>query len=146
MLRIIHGRLVKFVTSKSQISNLSLVEQKYQKLNNIFGWLSFLIAALVYLFTIEPTASFWDCGEYIACAYKLETGHPPGAPFFLLLGRMFSLFAFGDTSKVAMMINALSGLCTAGTVLFLFWTITYFTKKIVLRGNAEFTDGKIYAI
>ena len=122
------------------------MEQKYQKFNNIVGWFVFVVSAFVYLSTIESTASFWDCGEYIACSYKLEVGHPPGAPLFIMLGRIFSLFAFGDTSKVAMMINALSGLCSAGTILFLFWTITYFTKKIVLKGGAEFTDGKIYAI
>lgn len=122
------------------------MEQKYQKFNNILGWAVFLISAVVYLLTIERTASFWDCGEYISCSYKLEVGHPPGAPFFMMIGRIFSLFAFGDTSKVAMMINALSGLCSAGTILFLFWTITYFTKKIVLKGGAELTDGKIYAI
>ena len=122
------------------------MEQKYQKFNNIVGWVVFIVSAFVYLSTIERTASFWDCGEYIACSYKLEVGHPPGAPLFIMLGRIFSLFAFGDTSKVAMMINALSGLCSAGTVLFLFWTITDFTKKIVLKGGAEFTDGKIYAI
>jgi hypothetical protein len=122
------------------------VEQKYQKFNNIVGWVVFLASAIVYLSSIEPTASFWDCGEYIACSYKLEVGHPPGAPLFIMLGRIFSLFAMGDTSKVAMMINALSGLCSAGTILFLFWSITYFTKKIILKGATELTDGKIYAI
>ena len=122
------------------------MEQKYQKLNNIIGWFVFLSAAIVYLMNIEPTASFWDCGEYIACSYKLEVGHPPGAPFFILLGRIASLLAFGDTSKVAMMVNGLSGLCSAGTILFLFWSITHFTRKIVLRGKTEFTDGNIIAI
>jgi len=122
------------------------VEQKYQKFNNITGWIVFVASAIVYLLSIEPTASFWDCGEYIACSYKLEVGHPPGAPLFIMLGRIFSLLAFGDTSKVAVMINAMSGLCSAGTVLFLFWSITYFTKKIILNGGAEFTEGKIYAI
>lgn len=122
------------------------MEQKYQKFNNILGWLVFLVSAFVYLATMERTASFWDCGEYIACSYKLEVGHPPGAPLFIMLGRIFSLFAFGDTSKVAMMINAMSALCSAGTILFLFWTITALTKKIVLRGASELTDGKAYAI
>jgi hypothetical protein len=122
------------------------VEQKYQKFNNIVGWVVFIASAIVYLSSIEPTASFWDCGEYIACSYKLEVGHPPGAPLFIMLGRIFSLFAMGDTSKVAMMVNALSGLCSAGTILFLFWSITYFTKKIILKGATELTEGKIYAI
>jgi hypothetical protein len=122
------------------------VDQKYQKFNNITGWIVFIAAAIVYLLTIEPTASFWDCGEYISCSYKLEVGHPPGAPLFIMIGRIFSLLSFGDPSKVAIMVNAMSGLCSAGTILFLFWTITYFTKKIVLKGGAEMTDGKIYAI
>ncbi|MFH1004322.1 MAG: DUF2723 domain-containing protein [Bacteroidota bacterium] len=122
------------------------MKQKYQKFNNIVGWVSFFIAAFTYFSTIEPTASFWDCGEYIACAYKLEVGHPPGAPLFGILGRIFSLFAFGDTSRVAMMINYMSALCSAFTILFLFWTITYLTKKIILRNGAELTEGKIYVI
>jgi hypothetical protein len=122
------------------------VNQKYQKFNNIVGWAVFIASAIVYLLTIESTASFWDCGEYIACSYKLEVGHPPGAPLFIMLGRLFSLLAMGDTSKVAIMVNTMSGLCSAGTILFLFWSITHFTKKIVLKNGAEFTDGKMYAI
>lgn len=122
------------------------MEQSYQKLNNLLGWFAFLASAVVYLLTMEPTASFWDCGEYIACSYKLEVGHPPGAPLFILLGRIASLFAFGDTTKVAMMINALSALSSAGTVLFLFWSITYLTKKLVLRGGQTLTQGRIFAI
>lgn len=122
------------------------MEQKYQKFNNILGWFVFLVSAFVYLSTMERTASFWDCGEYIACSYKLEVGHPPGAPFFILLGRLASLFAFGDVSKVAMMVNALSALCSAGTILFLFWTITAFTKRMVTRSKPELSEGKIIAI
>ena len=72
----------------------------FEKLNNIIGWIIFLFASIVYIITSEPTASFWDCGEYIATAYKLQVGHPPGAPLFQMLGRFFSLFAFGDTSQV----------------------------------------------
>jgi tetratricopeptide (TPR) repeat protein len=94
---------------------------------------------------MEPTASFWDCGEYIACAYKLEVGHPPGAPLFLLIGRFFSLFAFGDTSKVGMMINAMSAMCSAFTILFLFWSITALARKIVDK-SGELTTGKMYAV
>jgi hypothetical protein len=122
------------------------VEQKYQKFNNITGWFVFAVSAFIYLSTIEPTASFWDCGEYIACSYKLEVGHPPGAPLFIMLGRLASLLSFGDQTKVAMMVNGLSGLCSAGTILFLFWSITYFTKKMMLRGGAELTEGKMFAI
>lgn len=96
----------------------------FQKWNNITGWLVFAAALFVYLLTIEPTVSFWDCGEFILCSYRLEVGHPPGAPIFLLLGRFFSLFAGSDTSKVAMMVNILSAFASAFTILFLFWTIT----------------------
>lgn len=117
----------------------------YQRLNNIVGWVVFLIAAFVYLSTIEPTASFWDCGEYIACAYKLEVGHPPGAPLFLLIGRFFSLFAGSDTSKVGMMVNSMSALCSAFTILFLFWTITALARKIVDK-TGELTTGKMVAV
>lgn len=117
----------------------------FQRLNNIIGWLVFLIAAFTYLSTMESTASFWDCGEYIACAYKLEVGHPPGAPVFLLIGRFFTLFAGGDTAKVGMMINAMSALCSAFTILFLFWNITFFARKIVDR-TGELTTGKLIAV
>ncbi len=117
----------------------------YQRLNNIIGWLVFLIAAFVYLSTIEATASFWDCGEYIACAYKIEVGHPPGAPLFLLIGRFFSLFAFGNTAKVGAMVNSMSALCSAFTILFLFWSITALARKIMEKGG-ELTTGRMYAI
>lgn len=117
----------------------------YQRFNNIVGWLVFAIASFVYLSTMEPTASFWDCGEYISCAYKLEVGHPPGAPLFLLIGRFFSLFAFGDTSKVGMMINAMSALCSSFSILFLFWSITALGRKIMEK-SGELTSGKLTAI
>lgn len=109
--------------------------KKYSTINNLTGWIIFLIAAITYLTTLEPTASFWDCGEFIAASYKLEVGHPPGAPFFLLLGRFFSLFAGNNTGLVALTINALSGLASAFTILFLFWTITHLTKKIIASKN-----------
>ena len=117
----------------------------YKKLNNIIGWIIFAIATMVYIITSEPTASFWDCGEYIATAYKLQVGHPPGAPLFQLLGRFFSLFAFGDTSLVARMINTMSALSSSFTILFLFWSITILAKKIVLA-SGEITKAKMYAI
>jgi len=106
--------------------------KKFQFYNNLTGWLVFAIATIVYLLTLEPTASWWDCGEYIATAYKLQVGHPPGAPLFQLLGRFFSLFAFGNTANVAMMINTMSALSSSFTILFLFWIITIFGRKIVL--------------
>jgi hypothetical protein len=118
---------------------------EYKKFNNIIGWLVFLLASVVYILTCEPTTSFWDCGEYISTAYKLQVGHPPGAPFFQLLGRFFSLFAFGDTSLVAFTINVMSALCSSATILFLFWTITAFGRKIVLvRG--EMNRGNMLAV
>lgn len=117
----------------------------YQRLNNIFGWLIFLIASYVYLSTIESTASFWDCGEYIACAYKLEVGHPPGAPLFLLIGRFFSLFAGEDVTQVGKMLNAMSALCSSFSILFLFWSITALARKIVDK-TGELTTGKMYAV
>ena len=107
----------------------------YKKANLIVGWGIFIIASIVYLMTIEPTASFWDCGEFISAAYKMEVGHPPGAPFFLILGRVFTLLAGGDSSKVPVMINALSALASSFTILFLFWTITHLAKKLVLKIN-----------
>ena len=113
--------------------------------NNITGWAVFTVSLVVYLLTIEPTVSFWDCGEFILCSYRLEVGHPPGAPFFLLLGRFFTLFAGGDTSKVAMMVNILSAFASAFTILFLFWSIT---RLIRLAGTYEVnvSGGKAIAI
>ena len=98
----------------------------------ICGWVVFAIAAATYLLTIEPTASFWDCGEFIASAHKLDVGHPPGAPFFMLMGHFFSLFA-SDVSHVAMCVNALSALASAFTILFLFWTITALARKLRVK-------------
>lgn len=117
---------------------------RYKLFNSLTGWFVFTVAAVLYLTTMEPTTSFWDCGEFIGAAYKLQVGHPPGAPFFLLLGRLFSLFA-GDPSRVAMMINALSALASALTILFLFWTITHLMKKILLT-NTRITTGRMIAV
>ena len=120
--------------------------KRYNLINNIFGWLSFAVAATVYLLTIEPTASFWDCGEFITSAYKLEVGHPPGAPFFMLTGKFFTLFA-SDPSQVAMMVNAMSGLLSALTILLLFWTITHLAKKLIYTDESqEMTTGQLIAI
>ena len=115
----------------------------YRKMNNIIGWIVFLIAATVYILTLEPTTSLWDCGEYIATAYKLQVGHPPGAPFFQLIARFFSLFAGGDVTKVAYMVNLMSGLASGFTIMFLFWTITYFAKKIIGKGKELLSSDKI---
>jgi len=107
----------------------------FKRWNTIFGWATFLVAFIVYLLTLEPTASWWDCGEYIATAYKLQVGHPPGAPTFQLLGRFFSLFAFGNTANVAMMINGMSAFSSALTILFLFWTISLLARKLIKTEN-----------
>ncbi len=115
----------------------------YKKINTLTGWAVFVIAAFVYLSTIEPTASFWDCGEYISTAFKLEVGHPPGAPLFNLIGRFFTLFS--DEHGAAKMINAMNGICSAFTILFLFWTITAFAKKIAIK-SGELNNAKILTI
>ncbi len=117
----------------------------YKKINNILGWMVFVIASVVYILTCEPTMSFWDCGEYIATAFKLEVGHPPGAPLFQLIGRFFALFAFGDVTLVARMVNTMSALSSGFTILFLFWTITMIGKKIVLK-SGEITAVKTRVI
>lgn len=118
---------------------------QYRKYNNLLGWIVFAIAAIVFLLTLEPTASWWDPGEFISTTYKLQVGHPPGAPTMQMIGRVISLLAFGDTSKVALMINGMSGICSAFAVLFLFWSITRFARKIVI-GEGEMTEGKMYTI
>jgi len=118
----------------------------FRRINNLIGWTVFLIASAVYILTSEPTMSFWDCGEYISTAYKLEVGHPPGAPLFQLIGRLFSLLAFGDVTLVARMVNTMSALASGFTILFLFWTITMIAKKVVNPGRNEFSKGMIYMI
>lgn len=111
--------------------------ENFKKLNKLTGWIVFAIATAVYFLTLEPTASWWDCGEYIATAYKLQVGHPPGAPLFQLLGRFFTLFAFGDLNNVALMINIMSALSSSFTILFLFWTITLLGKKIMISSSTK---------
>jgi len=107
----------------------------YQKINIILGWVVFAFSTIVFLLTVEPTASYWDCGEFIACASNLEVPHPPGAPFFLLVGRIFSMLAFGDETKIAYWINIISVLSSSFTVLFLFWSITHLSKKILTKSD-----------
>ncbi|TAJ13572.1 DUF2723 domain-containing protein [Marinilabiliaceae bacterium JC017] len=119
--------------------------KQYTRLNLTFGWLSFLISAVVYTLTIEPTASFWDCGEFISTSYKLLVGHPPGAPFFMIAGRFFSLFA-PDAGAVAAMINIMSALASAFTILFLFWTITHLARKIFIPEEGEVESWRIWTV
>jgi MFS family permease len=120
--------------------------RKYRLINNITGWVIFAVAAFTYLMTIEPTASLWDCGEYIASSFKLEVGHPPGNPVFMVLARFFTLFAGGNTSHVAAMVNSMSAFASAFTILFLFWTITHLARKIMIRNENDFSVSRITAI
>ena len=119
--------------------------KKYSLINNVLGWVVFLIATTVYLLTAEPTVPWWDCGEYTATADKLQVGHPPGAPTFQLIGSLFSIFAGSDTSLVAYAMNAMSAICSGFTILFLFWTITMLAKKLV-KNKEEMTLGQMIAI
>jgi hypothetical protein len=107
----------------------------YRRWNNLTGWFIFVCSTIVYLLTLEPTVSFWDCGEFILSAFKLQVGHPPGAPLFLMVGRVATLFAGGDGSKAAVMINILSALCSGFAIMFLFWTVTHLVRKVFLRGK-----------
>ena len=119
--------------------------KQYRLVDNIFGWVAFVIAAFVYCSTIEPTASFWDCPEFITTAYKQEIGHPPGAPFFMLLGNFFTHFA-SDATQVAKMVNTMSALLSAVCILFLFWTITHLARKLIISDWKEMTTSKLIAI
>ena len=117
----------------------------FKKYNLIVGWFSFFFAATVYLLTIEPTASLWDCSEFIATSYKLEVGHPPGAPLFMMISRLFAIFA-PNPQSVAMMINAMSALASAATILFLFWSITHLARRALGKREEELTTSQIVAI
>ncbi|WP_152285785.1 glycosyltransferase family 117 protein [Flavicella marina] len=116
----------------------------YKKINIILGWLTFAIALITYTLTLEPTVSYWDCGEYIATSVKLEVGHPPGAPLFQMLGAFFAMFT-SDVTQIAKMVNFMSGLASAFTILFMFWTITNLAKKLALKSGA-FSESKAIAI
>ena len=116
----------------------------YSKWNAYLGWGIFGIASLVYLLTIEDTVSLWDCGEYITAAYKLEVGHPPGAPLFMLLGRLFSFFVAPE--NVAVWINSLSAISSSLTILFMFWSLTLLLKKLVLKHKSSLSSGDQIAV
>ena len=118
--------------------------KQYKFVNNLTGWITFLIAATVYCLTIEPTASFWDCGEFITTGYKLEVGHPPGAPFFMLMANFFSLFA-SSPAEVAKMVNYMSALMSGACIMFLFWTITHLVRKLVVKDENHITRGQLIA-
>ena len=119
--------------------------KQFKRVDNLLGWLSFLIAAFVYCSTIEPTASFWDCPEFITTGYKLEVGHPPGAPFFMLTANLFSQFA-SDPSQVAYMVNTMSALFSALTIMFLFWSITHLTRRLLAGSWDALTPAKLIAV
>lgn len=119
--------------------------KQFKLVDNILGWLAFFIAAFVYCSTVEPTASFWDCPEFIVTGYKLEIGHPPGAPFFMLTANLFSQFA-SDPSQVALMVNMMSALLSATCILFLFWSITHLTRKLILKDWDDLSLSKMIAI
>jgi hypothetical protein len=110
----------------------------YTKTNNIFGWLAFLIAAVTYTLTLEPSASFWDCGEFIACIFRLQVAHQPGAPLFTMIGKAFSLLSMGDNTQVAKWTNMASALASAATIMFLFWSITALAKKILVKKEGDY--------
>jgi hypothetical protein len=110
----------------------------YTKTNNIFGWLAFFIASATYILTLEPSASFWDCGEFIACIYRLQVAHQPGAPLFTMIGKAFSLLSMGDVHKVAYWTNVASALSSGATILFLFWSITMLAKKILIKKDGDY--------
>src|ERR1700709_467089 len=112
---------------------------QYKKLNNLLGWLCFSIAAVTYILTLEQSVSFWDCGEFISCAYRLQVSHQPGYPMFAMLGKAFSLLSMGDHTKVAYFTNMMSALASAATIMFLFWTITALAKKL-LSTKSDMTE------
>jgi hypothetical protein len=109
----------------------------YQKINNLLGWLCFAIAATTYILTLEPSVSFWDCGEFIACAYRLQVAHQPGYPLFAMLGKAFSLLSMGNNAKVPYFTNMGSALASGATIMFLFWTITALAKKLFVKADGE---------
>src|ERR1700748_2864781 len=110
---------------------------QYKKINNLLGWLCFVIASLTYILTLEPSVSFWDCGEFISCAYRLQVAHQPGYPMFAMLGKMFSLLSFGNTAKVPYFTNMGSAIASGATIMFLFWTITALAKKMLASKAGE---------
>ena len=116
----------------------------FKKLNNLIGWIVGILATIIYFITMEPTVSWWDCGEYISTSFKLQVGHPPGAPLFQLIARFFTLFAGGDVTKVAMMVNSMSAICSGLTITFLFWSITMIARKIWMKeGEKSPTRNKV---
>ena len=121
-----------------------MIKMNFRTLDIAGGWIAFIIATFTYVSTMEPTVSFWDCGEFIACAYKLQVGHPPGAPLFLMIGRFFSMWTAPD--QAAYMVNLISALSSSFTILFLFWTISALARKILNKTSKEWNMGKTVAV
>jgi len=119
------------------------MSKQFQRWNNITGWIVFAISLIVYLITVEPTGSFWDCGEFILCSFRMEVGHPPGAPLFLMIGRMFATLAGSNTAHVAVWINRFSAIGSAFTILFLFWSITRLVRMASQSLNNPTRTGTI---
>ena len=112
--------ILLLISAAKTVLTVLFVTMSYTKTNNLFGWLTFIVASLTYILTLEPSTSFWDCGEFIACIYRMQVAHQPGAPLFTMIGKVFSLFSFGNTAKVAYWTNVSSALASGATILFLF--------------------------
>ena len=119
--------------------------QQFKRLNRVVGWAVFAVAAIVYLLTIEPSSSLWDCSEFVATSFKLEVGHPPGAPLFMLLARIATIFA-PSTHYVPHFVNGMNAIASAFCILFLFWTITHIARRLFTRSGKELTSGNAYAV
>lgn len=118
----------------------------YKKINNIFGWVAFIIASLTYILTLEPSSSFWDCGEFVACIYRLQVAHQPGAPLFTMIGKVFTLLSMGNNTKVAYWANMASALASGATIMFLFWTVTALAKKLLVKKTEEINTTNLILI
>src|SRR6478609_5557631 len=122
------------------------INMNFNRVNNIVGWIVCLIACTVYVLTMEPTGSFWDCGEFVSSAYKLQIPHPPGAPLFVLLGRLFIVLFGDDPASAARGVNFMSAIASGVTILFLFWTITHFARKIFTTGTTPLTRSQLMSV
>ncbi len=131
--------ILLLISAAKTVLTVLFVTMSYTKTNNLFGWLTFIVASLTYILTLEPSTSFWDCGEFIACIYRMQVAHQPGAPLFTMIGKVFSLFSFGNTAKVAYWTNVSSALASGATILFLFWTITALAKKSLIKRAEDLT-------
>ena len=119
---------------------------QYKKINNLLGWLCFAIASVTYILTLEPSVSFWDCGEFISCAYRLQVAHQPGYPLFAMLGKAFSLLSMGNNAKVPYYTNMMSAIASGATIMFLFWTITALAKKMLNKADEAVDNGRLMLI